>query len=67
MNSDRENRFEMIYQRFLDLKEFLVGPACYGAKKSKYKKGPPKVVKDNLKKMFPKKIRHRETIALIKA
>ena len=57
----------MIYQRFLDLKEFLVGPACYGAKKSKYKKGPPKVVKDNLKKMFQKKIRHIETIALIKA
>ena len=41
----------------MDYKEFFVSTACFGAKKGKYKKGEPKVIKENLKKMFPKKKR----------
>jgi hypothetical protein len=40
---------------------------CYGKKGAKNKKGNPKIIKDNLKKMFPKKKKAPETIELIKS
>lgn len=64
---DRENRFEMVYQRLADYKEFFMLPQCFGSKKAKYKKGAPKKIKENLKKMFPKKKRLEETVKLIRS
>tara|TARA_B110000285_G_scaffold108474_1_gene123149 strand:- start:354 stop:584 length:231 start_codon:yes stop_codon:yes gene_type:complete len=63
---DRENRFEMVLQRLVDYKEFFVSAACFGPKKFN-KKGASKKLKENLKKMFPKKKRQEETVALIKS
>ena len=57
----------MVYQRLADYKEFFVSPVCYGAKKAKFKKGAPKKIKENLKKMFPKKKRLEETVKLIRS
>jgi len=56
----------MVLQRLVDYKEFFVSTACFGPKKFN-KKGAPKKLKENLKKMFPKKKRQEETVALIRS
>ena len=58
----------MVYQRLADYKEFFMSNLCYGSKKAKNKKGNPKIIKDNLKKMFPKKGKKSpDAIELIKS
>ena len=43
-----------------------MGSSGYGAKKNaKFKKGNPKKIKENLKKLFPKNKRQPEAVALI--
>ena len=68
IQTDRDVRFEMVYQRLSDYKEFFMSNLCYGSKKAKNKKGNPKQIKDSLKKMFPKKGKKApDAVALMKS